>query len=41
MNKIYRVVWNATLGLWQCVSELATAKGKSKSQAKNVVGGGY
>ncbi|NOL50548.1 ESPR-type extended signal peptide-containing protein, partial [Pelistega europaea] len=29
MNKIYRVVWNATLGLWQCVSELARAKGKS------------
>ncbi|NOL50146.1 ESPR-type extended signal peptide-containing protein [Pelistega europaea] len=33
MNKIYRVVWNATLGLWQCVSELATAKGKRKSLA--------
>ncbi|WP_082985617.1 ESPR domain-containing protein [Gallibacterium genomosp. 3] len=29
MNKIYRVVWNTTLGLWQCVSELARAKGKS------------
>ncbi|OBX09708.1 Hsf [Gallibacterium salpingitidis] len=26
MNRIYRVVWNAALGLWQCVSELATAK---------------
>ncbi|KGQ56327.1 hypothetical protein IE01_06925, partial [Gallibacterium anatis DSM 16844 = F 149] len=37
MNKIYRVVWNATLGVWQCVSELATSKGKTKSsrQLKN------
>ncbi|MFC0322014.1 ESPR domain-containing protein [Gallibacterium melopsittaci] len=43
MNKIYRVVWNSALGLWQCVSELATAKGKSKSQtstSQNVMGGG-
>ncbi|OBX08712.1 autotransporter-associated beta strand repeat-containing protein, partial [Gallibacterium genomosp. 3] len=37
MNKIYRVVWNAALGVWQCVSELATSKGKTKSskQLKN------
>ncbi|OBX01988.1 hypothetical protein QV06_11255, partial [Gallibacterium genomosp. 3] len=31
MNKVYRVIWNATLGLWQCVSELAIAKGKTKN----------
>ncbi|OBX04382.1 hypothetical protein QV06_06930 [Gallibacterium genomosp. 3] len=36
MNKIYRVVWNATLGLWQCVSELTPAKGKTKSSKKIV-----
>ncbi|MFC0309598.1 autotransporter domain-containing protein [Gallibacterium trehalosifermentans] len=29
MNKFYRVIWNASLGVWQCVSELSRAKGKS------------
>ena len=29
MNKIYKVIWNATLGTWVAVSELA--KGKTKS----------
>ncbi|OBW91826.1 autotransporter-associated beta strand repeat-containing protein, partial [Gallibacterium anatis] len=33
MNKIYRVIWNAAKGVWQCVSEFAIAKGKSKSQS--------
>ncbi|KGQ55409.1 hypothetical protein IE01_08415, partial [Gallibacterium anatis DSM 16844 = F 149] len=32
MNKIYRVIWNAAKGVWQCVSEFAIAKGKSKSK---------
>ncbi|WP_082985057.1 ESPR domain-containing protein [Gallibacterium genomosp. 3] len=31
MNKIYRVIWNAVLGVWQCVSELSRAKGKSSA----------
>lgn len=34
MNKIYRVIWNASLGAWVAVSELA--KGKSKSTTKTV-----
>ena len=29
MNKIYKVIWNATLSAWVAVSELA--KGKTKS----------
>ncbi|MDP1447213.1 ESPR-type extended signal peptide-containing protein, partial [Acinetobacter lwoffii] len=29
MNKVYKVVWNASLGIWVAVSELA--KGKTKS----------
>lgn len=29
MNKIYKVIWNATLGTWVAVSEIA--KGKTKS----------
>src|SRR5687768_539002 len=31
MNRIFRVVWNATLGVWQVASELARSKGKTKS----------
>ncbi|WP_139852356.1 ESPR domain-containing protein [Acinetobacter pullicarnis] len=34
MNKVYRVIWNASLGAWVAVSELA--KSKSKSTAKTV-----
>ncbi|MFV5683782.1 ESPR-type extended signal peptide-containing protein [Acinetobacter pittii] len=30
MNKVYKVVWNASLGIWVAVSELA--KGKTKSR---------
>lgn len=29
MNKIYRVIWNATLGTWVAVSELAKSKTKN------------
>ncbi|WP_082985090.1 ESPR domain-containing protein [Gallibacterium genomosp. 3] len=36
MNKIYKVIWNSTLGIWQCVSELTSAKGKSKSSTSSV-----
>ena len=31
MNTVYRLVWNASLGLWVAVSELAKARGKGKS----------
>ena len=31
MNNVYRVVWNATHGVWQAVSEIASAGGKTKS----------
>ncbi|MFC4954147.1 ESPR-type extended signal peptide-containing protein, partial [Acinetobacter puyangensis] len=34
MNKIYRVVWNASLGAWVAVSEIA--KGKTKSKVAKV-----
>lgn len=33
MNKIYKVIWNATLGTWVAVSEVA--KGKTKSSKTN------
>ena len=37
MNHIYRVVFNRSLGVYQCVSELAKSCGKSsgKSQVTN------
>lgn len=31
MNNIYRVIWNASLCVWQAVSEIASVQGKSKS----------
>ncbi|KQQ86617.1 MBG domain-containing protein [Massilia sp. Leaf139] len=31
MNNTYRLVWNATLGLWQAAPETAKGRGKSKS----------
>ncbi|OUY05496.1 ESPR-type extended signal peptide-containing protein, partial [Acinetobacter populi] len=34
MNKIYRVIWNASLGAWVAVSEMA--KGKTKSKTKTI-----
>lgn len=37
MNKIYKVIWNATLGIWVAVSELAKGKTKS-SKVTNIVG---
>ncbi len=39
MNKIYKVIWNATLGTWVAVSELAKGKAKSKSsKIQSIVG---
>ncbi len=32
MNKVYRVVWNAVLGVWQVASELVKSHGKTKSR---------
>ncbi|MBK0063661.1 MULTISPECIES: ESPR domain-containing protein [unclassified Acinetobacter] len=34
MNKVYKVVWNASLGAWVAVSELAKSRSKSKSVKK-------
>jgi len=31
MNNVYRLVWNATLGLWQAAPETARGRGKNKS----------
>ncbi|MBX7277181.1 ESPR domain-containing protein [Pseudomonas sp. ERGC3:01] len=33
MNKIYSVVWNASMGCWVVASELATAKGKTSGSS--------
>ena len=32
MNQVYRVVFNRSLGVWQCVAETAKARGKSSSK---------
>ncbi|MGR6621120.1 ESPR-type extended signal peptide-containing protein [Acinetobacter junii] len=37
MNKVYKVVWNASLGIWVAVSEIA--KGNTKSKSKTVTVG--
>lgn len=34
MNKIYKVIWNATLGIWVAVSEVAKGKTKSSKVTK-------
>ncbi|WP_257222117.1 ESPR-type extended signal peptide-containing protein, partial [Acinetobacter sp. YH12131] len=34
MNKIYKVIWNATLGTWVAVSEIAKGKTKSSKVTK-------
>ncbi|VUT06222.1 YadA-like family protein [Klebsiella huaxiensis] len=36
MNTVYRLVWNASLGIWVAVSELAKARGKGKSGLRRV-----
>ncbi|NIE97821.1 hypothetical protein F3J02_15275, partial [Acinetobacter sp. Tr-809] len=36
MNKVYKVIWNASLGAWVAVSELA--KGKTKNSGATVIG---
>lgn len=37
MNKVYKVVWNASIGIWVAVSEIA--KGNTKSKSKTVTVG--
>ncbi|MCH7340836.1 hypothetical protein MMP73_14945 [Acinetobacter sp. NIPH 605] len=32
MNKVYKVVWNASIGAWVATSELAKSKTKTKSK---------
>ncbi|MBN2647285.1 MAG: filamentous hemagglutinin N-terminal domain-containing protein [Thiotrichales bacterium] len=34
MNKVYRVVWNASLGVWQAVGELGSSAGKGTSDRR-------
>ena len=34
LNHIYRVVWNASLGLWQVASEVARNSGKTQSEQR-------
>ncbi|AWL19996.1 hypothetical protein DIW83_13675 [Acinetobacter nosocomialis] len=35
MNKIYKVIWNALLGIWVAVSEIAKGHSKTRSQRTN------
>ncbi|MCH7293649.1 hypothetical protein MMP65_19670, partial [Acinetobacter sp. ANC 3926] len=37
MNKVYKVVWNASLGTWVAVSELAKTKTKTRGNVDQVV----
>jgi len=34
MNHVYRVVFNHSLGVYQCVSELAKSRGKSSGKSQ-------
>ena len=36
MNKIYRVVFNEAVGVWQAVAEVGAARGKSSGVAVQV-----
>ncbi|WP_017196949.1 trimeric autotransporter adhesin Ata [Acinetobacter venetianus] len=36
MNKVYKVVWNASLGAWVATSELAKSKTKTKTKILNL-----
>ncbi|MGN5765348.1 ESPR-type extended signal peptide-containing protein, partial [Acinetobacter calcoaceticus] len=36
MNKVYKVVWNASIGAWVATSELAKSKTKTKSKISNL-----
>jgi filamentous hemagglutinin family protein len=34
MNRIYRVIWNSSIGVWQAVSEIGKSAGKKKSHGR-------
>ncbi|HAV5588271.1 TPA: trimeric autotransporter adhesin Ata [Acinetobacter baumannii] len=36
MNKVYKVVWNASIGAWVATSEIAKSKTKTKSKTLNL-----
>ncbi|MDO7217281.1 trimeric autotransporter adhesin Ata [Acinetobacter nosocomialis] len=36
MNKVYKVIWNASIGAWVATSEIAKGKTKTKSKTLNV-----
>ncbi|WP_407501239.1 trimeric autotransporter adhesin Ata [Acinetobacter baumannii] len=36
MNKVYKVIWNASIGAWVAISEIAKSKTKTKSKTLNV-----
>ncbi|EHU2376085.1 trimeric autotransporter adhesin Ata [Acinetobacter baumannii] len=36
MNKVYKVIWNASLGAWVATSEIAKSKTKTKSKTLNL-----
>ncbi|MGQ1157588.1 trimeric autotransporter adhesin Ata [Acinetobacter baumannii] len=36
MNKVYKVIWNASIGAWIATSEIAKSKTKTKSKTLNV-----
>ncbi|WP_202740734.1 ESPR-type extended signal peptide-containing protein [Acinetobacter sp. 'aerobic (ED)'] len=36
MNKVYKVVWNASIGAWVATSELAKSRTKTKSKISNL-----
>ncbi len=36
MNKVYKVIWNASIGAWVATSEIAKSKTKTKSKTLNL-----
>ena len=36
MNKVYKVIWNASIGAWVATSEIAKGKTKTKSKTLNI-----
>ncbi|SHE66176.1 filamentous hemagglutinin family N-terminal domain-containing protein [Marinomonas polaris DSM 16579] len=34
MNRIYRVIWNSSIGVWQAVSEIGKSAGKKKNHGR-------
>ena len=38
MNRIYRLVWNAVLGIWVAVAESARGRGKGGRAASALIG---